>query len=48
MKERLITGIALIVVFGTAILMGNQALFLLLLAVVTIGAYEIYRLKKTR
>ncbi|CAM4163172.1 phosphatidate cytidylyltransferase [Erysipelothrix aquatica] len=46
MKERLITGIALIVVFGTAILMGNQALFLLLLAVVTIGAYEIYRLKK--
>ncbi|QIK69976.1 phosphatidate cytidylyltransferase [Erysipelothrix sp. HDW6C] len=46
MKERSITAFTLIAVFSLALVMGNQALFVLLLGVVLIGAYEIYALRK--
>ncbi|QIK57583.1 phosphatidate cytidylyltransferase [Erysipelothrix sp. HDW6A] len=46
MKDRIVTALILIAVFGSAFLMNNQALFLLIEALILVGAYEIYQVKK--
>ncbi|HEY4537244.1 MAG TPA: phosphatidate cytidylyltransferase [Erysipelothrix sp.] len=46
MKERMITGVVLALILLGAFLMGNQALFLLMVIFLGIGSYEIYRTKK--
>lgn len=46
MKERVITGVVLALILLGAFLMGNQALFLLMVVFLGIGSYEVYRTKK--
>lgn len=46
MKDRIVTALILIAVFGSAFLMNNQALFLLIEALILVAAYEIYEVKK--
>ena len=46
MKERIITGVVLALVFIGAFALGHQALFLLMATLLGIGGYEIYRTQR--